>query len=59
MRRREPPIVGREVHDQKRLRPAAPVRDLDEFLEFLARIGAAFGPTKRRRRRTTGEHFLL
>jgi hypothetical protein len=35
------------------------VRDLDEFLEFLRRMRALFGPVSRRRRPTVGNHFRL
>jgi hypothetical protein len=47
------------VPDQARVRPAAPVRDLDEFLRFLAWIEAVFGPIRRPVRVTTGDRFLL
>lgn len=60
-RSRDTPLIGTEVSDQRRLRPAAPVRDLDEFLEFLKRLGAlapARG-TPTRRPPTTGDRFLL
>ena len=59
MKPTEAPFVGREVGDQRRLRPCAPVRNLDELLEFLARLQATLGPIKRSSRLTTGEHFLL
>jgi hypothetical protein len=59
VKRPESPIVGPEVADQSRLRPQTAVRDLDEFLEFLARVEAIFGPIRRARRPTTGERFLL
>ena len=52
-------IVGPEVGDQQVLRPQTPVRDLDEFLEFLAQIETVFGPVERRAELTTGERFLL
>jgi hypothetical protein len=35
------------------------VRYLDEFLDFLARLRAVFGPDERPRRPTRGERFLL
>ncbi len=53
------PIVGADVPDQTRLRPPAPVRDLEEFLRFLAWIEATFGPVKRPLRPITGNRFLL
>ena len=59
MPRREAPIVGDAVPDQARVRPAAPVRDLDEFLRFLAWIEEVFGPIQRPVRVTTGDRFLL
>ncbi len=52
-------IVGPDVGDQQVLRPQAPVRDLDEFLHFLAQIEEVFGPIERRAEFATGEHFLL
>jgi hypothetical protein len=52
-------IIGPEVSDQAKLRPERPVRDLDEFLEFLANIEAVFGPIERPARISTGAHFLL
>jgi hypothetical protein len=59
VKRAEHHLVGPDVPDQTRLRPPAPVRHLDEFLEFLARIEALFGPIERPPQRTTGERFLL
>ena len=56
---REAPIVGADVPDQTRLRKPEPIRDLDEFLEFLAELEAVFGPLERRRELTVGDHFLL
>jgi len=56
---REAPIVGADVPDQTRLRGPERVRDLDEFLEFLAGLEAVFGPLERRRELTTGDRFLL
>jgi hypothetical protein len=35
------------------------MRSLDEFLEFLRRMRALFGPVDRPRRPTVGEHFKL
>jgi hypothetical protein len=52
-------IVGSDVRDQSALRPPAPVRDLDQFLEFLAQVEAFFGPLERPRPLTTGDRFLL
>jgi len=52
-------IIGPDVADQAALRPRPPVRDLDEFLQFLASIEAVFGPIERPTRIATGEHFLL
>jgi hypothetical protein len=47
------------VRSQTELRPSEPVRDLDEYLAFLRRLRAIFGPVKRPRRLTTGDHFRL
>jgi hypothetical protein len=55
----DPPIVGRAVADQASLRTGQSVRDLDEFLAFLARLEAIFGRIPRRREVTTGDRFLL
>jgi hypothetical protein len=52
-------IVGADVHDQALVRPPRPVRDLDEFLEFLVHLEALFGPIETPREVTTGDHFLL
>lgn len=57
--RSEPPIVGVDVPDQVALRGTRAVRDLDEFLEFLARLQAIFGPIEKLREPTTGDRFLL
>jgi hypothetical protein len=59
VKRRDTQIVGPDVGDQTRLRPQPAVRDLDEFLEFLARLEAVFGPIERRPQLTTGKRFLL
>jgi hypothetical protein len=59
VKRRGTPIVGSAVREQSRLRPPRPARDLDEFLEFLARLQALFGPVDRPRPLTRGEHFRL
>jgi hypothetical protein len=53
------PIVGPAVIAQDRLRPRAPVRDFDEFLDFLRRMRDLFGPVDRPRRPTVGKHFKL
>ncbi len=53
------PIVGDDVPDQGRLRPTSPVRTLDEFLQFLAWMEAAFGPIARPATVTSGSRFLL
>jgi hypothetical protein len=55
----EPSIIGPDVGDQTRLRPVAPARDLDEFLEFLARLEEVFGRVTRPRPPTAGARFLL
>jgi len=52
-------IVGTCVPDQSDLRPPRPVRDVDEFLEFLAQVEALFGPIEAPRALTTGDRFLL
>ena len=59
MKRSEAPIVGRGVRDQTTLRRPKRVRDLDEFLEFLERVDAVFGPVKWKRDVTRGDHFRL
>ena len=56
---RDRPIVGADVPDQATLRPSAPARDLDEFIEFLTRLEALFGPIVRASELTTGDRFLL
>ncbi len=53
------PLVGRRVRLQQTLRPTPPVKTLDEFLAFLRQIEATFGRTRRPRRITTGDRFLL
>jgi hypothetical protein len=57
--RRQRPIVGIAVPAQTTLRPEPPVRDLDEFLAFLADFEALFGPFDQSRPPTTGDHFRL
>jgi hypothetical protein len=52
------PIVGTDVPDQSRLR-STPIRDIDEFIEFLTRLEGVFGPIARPPEITTGEWFLL
>ena len=59
MKRWDVPIVGRDVIDQRVLRPVRRVRELDEFLEFLAQLEAVFGVRERPREITTGDRFLL
>jgi hypothetical protein len=59
VQRREAPIVGPDVPDQRTLRPPERVLNLDEFLDFLARLEDVFGHVERRPRRTTGDRFLL
>jgi len=59
VKRRPDTIVGTEVRDQSELRPPLPVRDLDQFLEFLAQLEALFGPIEAPRVPTTGDRFLL
>jgi hypothetical protein len=54
-----PSIVGPDVPDQAVLRPPRPVRDLDEYLEFLRRIEAMFGRVARPPRPTLGDRFRL
>ena len=54
----DPPIVGTDVPDQSRLRSTS-MRDIDEFIEFLARLEDVFGPIARPPEITTGEWFLL
>lgn len=53
------PIVGPAVPDETRLRLAKPIRELDEFLEFLEQVEALFGSLRRPRPSTTGDRFLL
>ena len=59
MKRNEAPIVGGDIADQRGLRIPQGVRDLDEFLLFLARLEALFGRIERPRDVTMGDHFLL
>ncbi len=59
VKRPEDFIIGAEVPDQASLRAPEGVRDLDEFLEFLAQLEAVFGPIERTRQVTTGDRFLL
>jgi len=53
------PIVGGQVAAQSTIRPFRPVRDLDEFLEFLTRIEELYGPVRRSPRPAIGVHFRL
>jgi hypothetical protein len=57
--RSEASIVGPDVRDQTMLRPPERVRDVEEFLEFLARLEEVFGPLGHPRPLTTGRRFLL
>jgi hypothetical protein len=59
MKARADTLIGPDVPDQAVLRPPRPVRDLDEFLRFLAEISALVGPTDTPRPPTTGHRFLL
>jgi len=59
VKRPETFIIGSDVPDQTRLRVREPVKDLDEFLEFLAHLEDMFGSTERPRQVTTGDRFLL
>jgi hypothetical protein len=59
VKRGEAPIVGPDVPDQRSLRTPQGVRDLDEFVEFLAHLEAVFGPVERPREVTRGGRFLL
>ena len=59
MKRKRSAIVGRAVRSQENVRPQGPVRDLDEFLDFLARLRTVFGPDERLRRPIRGDRFLL
>ena len=47
------------MRDQTTLRRPKRVRDLDEFLEFLEWVDSVFGPVKRKRDVTRGDHFRL
>jgi hypothetical protein len=63
--KREPRRVPRERHPiagprvERSPRSRSRVRDLDEFIEFLRRLRALFGPVDRPRRRTDGGCFRL
>jgi hypothetical protein len=59
MTRRHAAIVGPDVGDQTQLRPAVPLRSIDEFVSFLAQLEDLFGPIERARIPTTGERFEL
>ena len=59
MNARTDTLIGPDVPDQTVLRPPRPVRDLDEFLRFLAEIAALVGPIDTPRTPTTGDRFLL
>jgi hypothetical protein len=51
--------VGGRVPDQRRVRDQKSVRDLDEFLAFLAKLEAVFGPLGKPARINRGTIFLL
>ena len=55
----EAPIVGPDVPDQATVRVSPAVRDLDDFLEFLAGVEATVGRVERPSRPITGDRFLL
>ena len=59
MTRRHAAIVGPDVGDQTQLRPAVPLRSIDEFLAFLAQLEDIFGPIEGARVPTTGKRFEL
>ncbi len=59
MNARADSLIGPDVPDQAVLRPPRAVRDLDDFLRFLAEIAAVVGPTATPRTPTTGDRFLL
>ncbi len=59
MARRRAAIVGPEVGDQTQLRPALPLRSIDEFVAFLAQIEDFFGPIEPVHVPTTGKRFKL
>jgi hypothetical protein len=59
VKRQRDVIVGPNVRRQTTLRSLRAVRDLDEFLDFLERIEAVFGPIGRPRRITRGRHSRL
>ena len=52
-------IVGPSVANQVKLRPPKPVRDLDEFLEFLREVEALWGPSDAPRPLAEGSRFRL
>ena len=59
MNRKHAPIVGPDVADQTQLRPAVPLRSIDEYVAFLAQLEDFFGPVDRVQVPTTGKHFEL
>jgi len=59
VKRRDAPLVGPEVIDQHTLHRVKRVRELDEFLDFLAQLEAVFGTLERPREIITGDRFLL
>lgn len=58
-RRRRTPLVGGRIADQRRIREQRPVRDLDEFLGFLAKLEGVCGPLEKPARINRGTIFLL
>ena len=56
---RQDSIVGPDVGDQTQLRPAVPLRSIDEFVAFLAQLADFFGPLERVQVSTTGKRFAL
>jgi hypothetical protein len=59
VKRRRNAIVGRAVRSQASVRPQGSVRDLDEYLDFLARLRKVIGPDERPPGRIRGDRFLL
>ncbi len=59
MTRQHAAIVGLDVGDQTQLRPAVPLRTIDELVSFLAQLEELFGPIERAHVPTTGAHFEL
>ena len=55
----EPAASADPRADQRRIRPTMPIRDLDEYVKFLAEVEAVFGPIRQPRRISRGGRFLL